>query len=1442
MASVEEFLRAPSEELLESCSREQLVRIADYFSLDVGDKRMKDNIKSIIKANLVDRGMLGSKKQAVDLEVGQVDMSGCGEASLTFEQRRELLLLQTEMEKLALLRKEAEIKKMEMEERRLSFPAGTASPVLGLGRSTTSFDVVSNLRLLPQFNERDPDTFFSLFERVAESREWSDPECTLLLQCVLTGRAQEAYSALTVAESKAYSTVKAAVLKAYELVPEAYRRKFRAWEKSTSQSHMEFARDLVTFFNRWCNSLKIDSYVALCDLIVLEQFKNSVPSHIAVYISEHKVKTATEAAALADEYVLTHRGDRVSRISEGGGMRRNPGRWEERPPQRPGKFEHAPRGQMCFDSSKICNFCRGRGHWKADCPKVNAKRGVVGQANSAACAVSVEPVFASQANQMDVGEPSNLEKTDFSAFVSDGWVSLGKGNVRVPVKILRDTAACDSYILDSVLPFSDNSNTGDFVLMRGMGMNVVPVPLHSVVLNCGLVQGEVALGVRPALPIEGVDVILGNGLAGSRVWPDRPPPPIVSSTPTVSVDQDENAQCFPEVFAACAVTRTGSRAKEEFKLNDGEVSEADMVVVPDSLLSVSRSDLVVEQRADPSLRPLFELVLATEDVNSVAGGYLLQGELLVRKWLPHGEDFVGKPVFQTVVPAKFRDDILKTAHNQLGHLGVRKTYNYILHYFFWPRLKKDVSRYIRLCHTCQMTGKPNQNIKSAPLCPIPAIGQPFEHLIIDCVGPLPRSKAGSNYLLTVMCQSTRYPAAYPLRSITTKSIVKALTQFISIFGIPKVIQSDQGSNFSSKLFAQVLKQLKIQHNWASAYHPQSQGALERFHQTLKSLLRSFCVELNQDWEEGLPWLLLAAREVSQESTGFSPNELVFGHTVRGPLTLAHDGVALSEPPSNLIDYVNGFRHRLYSAGEMAKEKLLNAQTKMKRLYDRKTEQREFSPGDQVLALLPVVHSPFQARFTGPFTVLRQVSEQNYLLSTPKSRKSTRLCHVNLLKPYYFSENKSPSSIAAVRSQFPTDGDDGVLVPDETLLHGKLKNSETLGKLESLLSHLSGERCAELCALIHSYSCLFGDTPTQTHVIEHDIDVGDAQPIRQRFYRVSEEKHKLMETEIKYMLENGIAQHSSSSWASPCLLVEKSDKSPRFCTDFRKVNAVTKPDAYPLPRVEDCIDQVGSAQFVSKFDLLKGYWQVPLSERAKEISAFITPSGLFSYTVMSFGLRNAPATFQRLMNIVLSGLEGCAVYLDDVVIYSNTWEEHLARIKELFDRLREARLTVNLAKCEFAKATVTYLGKVVGQGKVCAVQAKVRAIEDFPVPTTKKELQRFLGLVGYYRNFCRNFSTVIAPLTDLLKGKVRFIWSESCQLAFDNVKAILCSPPVLAAPRMGLPFTLQVDASDVGAGAVLLQAGDDGMDRPAPELLRDLDMASCLTGEQLTSGMKYFRHS
>lgn len=203
-----------------------------------------------------------------------------------------------------------------------------------------------------------------------------------------------------------------------------------------------------------------------------------------------------------------------------------------------------------------------------------------------------------------------------------------------------------------------------------------------------------------------------------------------------------------------------------------------------------------EQRADSMLKWLFEAVLSNKEGEHAASGYLLQEEVLVRKWLPHGEDFVGPPAFQVVVPVKFCEGVLRSAHTLLGHLGVRKTLHYILCYFFWPGLKRDVAQFIETGHTSQVTGKHNERISRAPLCPIPALSQPFEHLIVDCVRPLLWSKADSTYLLTVSCQKTRYPAAYPLRAITARAAVGALLQFVSMFGIPGVMQSDQNSNFS----------------------------------------------------------------------------------------------------------------------------------------------------------------------------------------------------------------------------------------------------------------------------------------------------------------------------------------------------------------------------------------------------------------------------------------------------------------------------------------------------------------------------------------------------------------------------------------------------------------------------------------------------------------------
>ena len=199
--------------------------------------------------------------------------------------------------------------------------------------------------------------------------------------------------------------------------------------------------------------------------------------------------------------------------------------------------------------------------------------------------------------------------------------------------------------------------------------------------------------------------------------------------------------------------------------------------------------------------------------------------------------------------------------------------------------------------------------------------------------------------------------------------------------------------------------------------------------------------------------------------------------------------------------------------------------------------------------------------------------------------------------------------------------------------------------------------------------------------------------------------------------------------------------------------------------------------MTKFDLLKGYRQVPLTARAKEVSVFVMPDGLYQYKVMPFGMENAPATFQHLINGVLSRLDGCEAYIDDVVVYSNTWKQHLLQIRSLMYWLTEAKFTVNLVKSEFGHAHLIFLGHVAGQGQIKPVAAKVEAVVNFSIPFNKKECMHFLGMTGYYQKFCRNFSSVAASLTNLFRKDQAYVWDDKCDKAFAKIKALLLTVPV-----------------------------------------------------------------
>lgn len=225
----------------------------------------------------------------------------------------------------------------------------------------------------------------------------------------------------------------------------------------------------------------------------------------------------------------------------------------------------------------------------------------------------------------------------------------------------------------------------------------------------------------------------------------------------------------------------------------------------------------------------------------------------MRKWrppvAPPSEEWQTR--HQINLPTSLRKEVMKIAHDtpMARHLGVTKTAGRILQHFFWPGLRQDVVKYCKTCHACQLTGKPNHKIPHAPLKPIPSFNEPFSRVIVDCVGPLPKTKSGCQYLLTIMCASTRYPEAIPLKNITSKAIVNALTKFFTTFGLPKEIQHNQGTNFMSRIFQEVMTELGVKQFVSSAYHPESQGALERFHQTLKKMMKTYCLDNQRDWDE-----------------------------------------------------------------------------------------------------------------------------------------------------------------------------------------------------------------------------------------------------------------------------------------------------------------------------------------------------------------------------------------------------------------------------------------------------------------------------------------------------------------------------------------------------------------------------------------------------------------
>ncbi len=354
---------------------------------------------------------------------------------------------------------------------------------------------------------------------------------------------------------------------------------------------------------------------------------------------------------------------------------------------------------------------------------------------------------------------------------------------------------------------------------------------------------------------------------------------------------------------------------------------------------------------------------------------------------------------------------------------------------------------------------------------------------------------------------------------------------------------------------------------------------------------------------------------------------------------------------------------------------------------------------------------------------------------------------------------------------------------------------------------------QLKALISKYGEVFASNPkkpTPVRNMTHRIITNDAQPVRKKPYRIPHAWNEEVSTQVQQMLDNGIIRPSSSPWNAPVILVKKKDDSMRFVCDFRGLNDVTKKDSYPLPHLRDVIDKMQGAKFWTTLDAASAYWSMPVAEEDKEKTAFSVPRGKFEFNVTPFGLCNAGASYQRMMDITLSGLPSDRVlaYMDDIVIFSGNFQEHLHNLEQVFQRLQSSRISLKLSKCVFASDKVNFLGFELSQGGIKPQARLTEAIDNYKRPETRKELKGFLGLAGFYRSFIQNFAEICQPLNKLTSENVPFQWDDSCEAAFSVLKQKLSSKPVLSFPKLGEPFIVEVDASNHAVGGVLSQVGND----------------------------------
>lgn len=1217
-----------------------------------------------------------------------------------------------------------------------------------------------------------------------------------------------------------YWELKKQLMHRFRCTKEGFQERFRSVKPNQEEPMSNFCSRMKLVFERWLELCEVGTdFNKLVDLILCEQFQSSVSKDLNTFLKERRCSDLKSMVNEAEGFRLAHPNKDLSRRGASSPLDGNFGAYVNQQNSR-GGFQNRGRGIAGNRGGNVGGNFSGRGgganlygQGSRGGGSGQSGGGVPGNQQSGSSGFSnsggrgsrgfgqQRGNFQSNRGCFKCGGPHVAKfcksQTSFSSVAAEVKVLTSMAAANLPIfegkvngrvgSILRDTGANVCGVRRSLV--KDSQFLDKKQLVRTFGGRVESFELALVDVDSSLFSGQLECCVLED-PV--ADVVLGNL-------------------------HDNFALGDLLLGEACITTRAQARKEEKpivplLKSN-----------VPD--LNIDRDKLVRLQREDKSLSSLFDSIDSDEkkfenDLENPC--FFLRDDVLYRCHVGKNMDVVE----QVVVPLPLRDSVLCTAHDGLlaGHGGIKRTLSRVSSSFFWPGMYRDVKQFCRSCDVCQRTVAKGR-VPNVPLEFMPRITEPFKRVAIDLAGPFPVSDAGNMYILSIVDVASRFPEAVPLKKIDSASVAEELIKVFARMGFPEEILSDNGSQFTSEMMSEVLRLLSVKAVHTSPYHAQSNGVVERFHGTIKPMLRKLSLKHPKMWDRYLPGLLFACRDVVCESTGFSPFEILYGRRARGPVELLASTWTekrADEEVKSSYQYVFDLKNMMDDVSKLVDENLLKSAKKNKTYHDKNARDRKFKVGDEVLVLLPSSTNKLLMSWKGPYRVL-EVLRSDYRISW-----NNKVFHANMLKKYNRRDDVSNEAVVCCQSEFSMVGhasmavlpcaDENEVLPIETLSSG----GETIENVK-MDGELSSSEKDDMWTVFKEIEPVLNPDPgTFRGDLFHRVRTTTSEPVQRRQYPLPFASKEILEKEVETMLSLGVIEPSQSPYCAPVVLVKKKDGSTRVCIDFRELNKVSVLDAEPIPDVEQLFAQLADATYFTKIDLSKGYWQILVHPDDRHKTAFQTPLGLFQWVRMPFGLASAPATFARMMRLLHVERFSASNFFDDILIASKTWKEHLCHLRGVLNCLFEFGLTVRPSKVLAGFRKVEFLGHVVGEGAIRPEESKVQKILGVSTPTTRKQVRSLLGLLGYYRRYVPCYSELTAPMTDLLKGSKgkAIVWTPECAESLMKVQKILSSSPVLSLPDLSREFLVRTDASSIGIGGVLLQE-KDGILHPVSFVSRKL---------------------